>query len=269
MLSIPLLDILFAKLITFNNRQEIGLICILLNRDLLHNLLTNFKYSIIMVFVEWNAFLDRSGRLMVYHWWSVFLEDDQYELIARAPSNQLRSFTIYCSPCKQSITTHSAKARQVDDDETLRHITKSSLTERMNTLIEGCKAFSYEPIPGPSVHLSFASSRPNDSKGVEHSAAAITSSQECVGADPHLPQVDGLNDSPTESTLSSYAPALSADSAACDLKTASKSTRKAIRGVPPSSWLVHSNLQPPPMYAGWLVERLNTEHWITPVSLPC
>ncbi|KAL5972073.1 Histone-lysine N-methyltransferase trithorax [Taenia solium] len=206
-------------------------------------------------------------RLLVYRWWSVFLGDDQYELIARAPPNQLRSFTIYCSPCKQSITTHSAKARQVDDDEKLRHITKASLTERMNTLIEGCKAFSYEPISGPSMHLSFASPRPTDSKGVDHSVSAMTSSQEYVGADPHLPQVDGLNDSPTGSTLSSYAPTLSADSGACDLKNASKSIRKAIHGSPPSSWLVHSNLQPPPAYAGWLVERLNTEHWITPKNL--
>ncbi|VDK33603.1 unnamed protein product [Taenia asiatica] len=195
------------------------------------------------------------------------LSYDQYELIARAPPNQLRSFTIYCSPCKQSITTHSAKARQVDDDEKLRHITKASLTERMNALIEGCKAFSYEPTSGPSTHLSFASPRPTDSKGVDHSVSAMTSSQEYVGADPHLPQVDGLNDSPTGSTLSSYAPTLSADSGACDLKNASKSIRKAIHGSPPSSWLVHSNLQPPPVYAGWLVERLNTEHWITPKNL--
>ncbi|KAL5110316.1 Histone-lysine N-methyltransferase trithorax [Taenia crassiceps] len=183
------------------------------------------------------------------------LSYDQYELIARAPPNQLRSFTIYCSPCKRSITTHSAKARQVNDDEKLLHITKASLTERMNTLIEGCKAFSYEPVPGPSTQLSFVSPRPTDPKGVDHSVAAMTSSQEYVGADPHLPQVDGLNDSPT------------GDSVACDLRNASKSTRRAIRGASPSSWLVHSDLQPPPMYAGWLVERLNTDHWITPKNL--
>ncbi|CDS42350.1 mixed lineage leukemia protein mll [Echinococcus multilocularis] len=195
------------------------------------------------------------------------LSYDQYELIARAPPNQLRSFTIYCSPCKQSIATHSAKAHQVDDDEKLRRITSESLTERMNTLIEGCKGFPYESIAGPSTHLSFASPRPTDHKGVDHSAAAVTSSREYVDDDHHLPQVDGLNESPTESASNSLAPTPSTDFAACDLKNVPKSTKKAIRGIPPSSWLVHSNLQPPPVHAAWLVERLNTEHWITPKNL--
>ncbi|EUB64318.1 Histone-lysine N-methyltransferase MLL4 [Echinococcus granulosus] len=115
------------------------------------------------------------------------LSYDQYELIARAPPNQLRSFTIYCSPCKQSIATHSAKAHQVDDDEKLRRITRESLTERMNTLIEGCKAFPHEPIAGPSTHLSFASPQPTDHKGVDHSGAAVTSLREYID-DDHLPQ---------------------------------------------------------------------------------
>ncbi|VDM30823.1 unnamed protein product [Hydatigera taeniaeformis] len=191
------------------------------------------------------------------------LSYDQYELIARAPPNQLRSFTVYCSSCKQSLATHSAKARQVDDDDKLRHITRESLTKRMNALIESCKA-SYEPTPGPSTHPSSASPGPPDPKSVDHN---VMSSWDCAGADPHLPQVDGLNDSPTESTLSSCAPTLSAGSAAFNPKSPSKSIRRGTRGAPPSSWLIHSELQPPPMYAGWLVERLNTKHWITPKNL--
>lgn len=198
---------------------------------------------------------------------SLLLSADEYELIARAHPSELRFHTIYCSPCKQSIGTNTTRPRQVvDGDDKLHELTSNSLTERMNALIEGCKAGPLEAPPRPSTRQLYLASPPLSSTDVkeddDHSCAGVASP-----SNSSLPQLDGLNDSPPDEKMPySQTNPLSPDGD--NDKKATKSAKKTRpeAAMLSSKWLTYPTLQPPPVYAGWLVEHLNPERWITPVS---
>uniref|UniRef100_A0A5K3EYC8 SET domain-containing protein n=1 Tax=Mesocestoides corti TaxID=53468 RepID=A0A5K3EYC8_MESCO len=200
------------------------------------------------------------------------LTSDQYELIARAPPSQLRTFTIYCSACKAEVTAHSSDTHEGEGDEKLRRMANDTLTKRMQTLVDGCTS-------SPMHHSNdLDQSQPNSFAGGESSEGA-TVSEGSPQRPPHesnsLPQLDGgLDDSPVENSQSSssqvnpvsFEHTPTTNNGGTHLRPPSLVKKAADVAFVPA-WTVRIHLNPPPMHAAWLVERSTSDEWTTPRAL--
>lgn len=217
---------------------------------------------------------------------------DQYELIARTPTNQLRSFAIYCSVCKKEAAVRAtrtggansgdaAAVKPTNGDDKLRALAKETLRERMHSLIEACNRAPQQPPQHPSPRQ-LDECAEEDASSDEQTASEQEEDEEEEGSPQHkawrpqrLPQVDGGGDDEDDYFDVVENEAFGSNSGfdgeereeylkRPSLPMTAKRNGPVEARVP--AWLVRIHLDPPPIYAGWLVEQVRLDHWNTPVS---
>ncbi len=201
-------------------------------------------------------------------------------MIARAPTNQLRPFTIYCSVCKKEAGIRASEnpsgpAKSLNGDDKLRALAKETLHERMRSLVDACSRAPQQPQPQqqqpPSNHPPPPAHRRHESSDDDEEEAAEEEQEESSAAKPwrpqRLPQFDGgLDDSPVEDNEESPIKILLSPSHHARPHHASQHHYKRVSDTRVAAWTMKAYLDPPPMYAGWLVEHVRLDQWITPVG---
>lgn len=175
---------------------------------------------------------------------------------------QLRKYIILCTTCEPN-AERFRKANKSGKKQ-LCQLMCTALTMRMNALVDACGL----PPTGDTYHYS----QPSAALATDRRSFSSIPPMKYTESHRFIYQTDGIDDDyaikEEDEEEEEY------EELEEDLSPMSHAVNDTNRESYTPSWLMHHELTPPPARAEWLLEKLGSDFWITPVSrvailLPC